>query len=65
MMGSTNAIESLANSDEVIILTVHECLRAVSKEDAHGSLTSVGIVVLASLKIVPIVAAVALGVAVS
>ena len=65
MMGSTNAIESLANSDEVIILDRPRVpARSFRAKMPIALLTSVGIVVLASLKIVPIVAAVALGVAV-
>jgi di/tricarboxylate transporter len=65
MMGSTKAIESLADSDEVIILDRPRVpARSVRIKMPIALLTSIGIVVLASLKIVPIVAAVAFGVAV-
>lgn len=65
MMGSTRAIDSLANSDEVIILDrPRVAARSVRAKLPITLLTAVGIVTLASLKLVPIVAAVALGVAV-
>jgi di/tricarboxylate transporter len=64
MMGSTDAIDSLANSDEIIILdrprVPAKSLR-VKMPIAIG--TSIGIVTLATLNLVPIVAAVCLGVA--
>ena len=64
MMGSTEAIDSLANSDEIIILdrprVPAKSLR-VKMPIAIG--TSIGIVTLATLNLVPIVAAVCLGVA--
>ena len=64
MMGSTKAIESLSNSDEIIILdrprVPAKSLR-VKMPIAIG--TSVGIVALATFNVVPIVAAAALGVA--
>ena len=65
MMGSTEAIDSLANSDDIIILDrprVPARSLRVKMPIAIG--TSVGIVTLATLNIVPIVAAVILGVAV-
>jgi di/tricarboxylate transporter len=65
MMGSTDAIDSLANSDEIIILDrprVPARSLRVKMPIAIG--TSVGIVTLATLNLVPIVAAVILGVAV-
>jgi di/tricarboxylate transporter len=65
MMGSTKAIESLANSDEVIILDRPRVpARSVRAKMPIALATSIGIVALASLKIVPIVAVVALGVAI-
>ena len=65
MMGSTKAIDSLANSDEVIILDRPRVpARSVRAKMPVALATSTGIVVLATLKIVPIVAVVALGVAV-
>ena len=64
MMGSTKAIESLNNSDEIIILdrprVPAKSLRA-KMPIALG--TSAGIVTLATFNVVPIVAAAALGVA--
>jgi len=65
MMGSTRAIDSLANSDEIIILDrprVPARSLRVKMPIAIG--TTIGIVTLASLNIVPIIAAVALGVSV-
>jgi di/tricarboxylate transporter len=65
MMGSTRAIDSLANSDEIIILdrprVPAKSLR-VKMPIAIG--TTVGIVAMATFNLVPIVAAVCLGVAV-
>jgi di/tricarboxylate transporter len=65
MMGSTKAIESLANSDEIIILDrprVPARSLRVKMPIAIG--ITVSIVTLASFNIVPIVAAVAMGVAI-
>lgn len=65
MMGSTTAIDSLASSEEIIILdrprVPAKSLRA-KMPIAIG--TAIGIVALASLNVVPIVAAVSLGVSV-
>ncbi|MGZ0655120.1 SLC13 family permease [Coraliomargarita sp. W4R53] len=65
MMGSTKAIDSLANSDEIIILDrprVPARSLRVKMPIAIGTATS--IVALATFNLVPIVAAVCLGVAV-
>jgi len=65
MMGSTVAIDALANSDEIIILDrprVPARSLRVKMPIAIG--TTVGIVMMATFNIVPIVAAVCLGVAV-
>ncbi|MDQ8194260.1 SLC13 family permease [Coraliomargarita sp. SDUM461004] len=65
MMGSTKAIDSLANSDEIIILDrprVPARSLRVKMPIAIG--TAISIVALATLNLVPIVAAVCLGVAV-
>jgi di/tricarboxylate transporter len=65
MMGSTEAIDSLANSDEIIILDrprVPARSLRVKMPIAIG--TCVGIVTMATLNLVPIVAAVCLGVAI-
>ena len=65
MMGSTKAIDSLANSDEIIILDrPRVAARSVRAKMPIAITTTVGIVALASFNIVPIVAAVALGVAI-
>ncbi|MDP4642975.1 MAG: SLC13 family permease [Opitutales bacterium] len=64
MMGSTDAINSLANSEEIIILDrprVPARSLRVKMPIAIG--TTIGIVMLATLNVVPIVSAVALGVA--
>lgn len=64
MMGSTDAINSLANSEEIIILDrprVPARSLRVKMPIAIG--TTIGIVTLATLNVVPIVSAVALGVA--
>lgn len=65
MMGSTDAIDSLANSDDIIILDrprVPARSLRVKMPIAIG--TTIGIVTMATLNLVPIVAAVCLGVAV-
>ena len=65
MMGSTASIDSLANSDEIIILDrprVPACSLRVKMPIAIG--TTIGIVTLATLNLVPIVSAVCLGVAI-
>lgn len=65
MMGSTKAIESLSNSDEIIILDrprVPARSLRVKMPIALG--TVCGIVTLATFNIVPIVAAVCLGIAI-
>ena len=65
MMGSTRAIDTLANSDDIIIL---DRARVPARSFRAKMPISIGvtsaIVSLASFKIVPIVAAVALGVAI-
>ena len=64
MMGSTRAIESLADSDEVILLDRPRVpTKSVRAKMPLAIGTSIGIVALASLNLVPIVAAVSLGVA--
>ena len=65
MMGSTASIDSLANSDEIIILDrprVPARSLRVKMPIAIG--TTIGIVTLATLSLVPIVSAVCLGVAI-
>ena len=65
MMGSTASIDSLANSDEIIILDrprVPARSLRVKMPIAIG--TTIGIVILATLNLVPIVSAVCLGVAI-
>ena len=65
MMGSTASIDSLANSDEIIILDrprVPARSLRVKMPIAIG--TTIGIVTLATLNLVPIVSAVCLGVAI-
>lgn len=65
MMGSTDAIDSLANSDEIIILDrprVPARSLRIKMPIAIG--TTIGIVTMAALNLVPIVSAVCLGVAV-
>jgi di/tricarboxylate transporter len=65
MMGSTASIDSLANSDEIIILDrprVPACSLRVKMPIAIA--TTIGIVVMATLNLVPVVSAVCLGVAI-
>ena len=65
MMGSTASIDSLANSDEIIILDrprVPARSLRVKMPIAIG--TTIGVVTMASLNLVPIVSAVCLGVAI-
>lgn len=65
MMGSTKAIDSLSNSDEIIILDRPRVpARSLRAKMPIALGTSIGIVTLASFNIVPIVAAVSLGVAI-
>ncbi|MGJ8652460.1 MAG: SLC13 family permease [Opitutaceae bacterium] len=65
MMGSTKAIDSLANSDEIIILDRPRVpTRSVRVKMPIAIGVTISIVTLASLNIVPIISAVALGVAV-
>ncbi|MGB0414252.1 MAG: SLC13 family permease [Coraliomargarita sp.] len=65
MMGSTKAIDSLANSDEIIILDRPRVpARSVRAKMPIAIGTAVGIVTMATINLVPIVAAVSLGVAV-
>ena len=65
MMGSTKAIESLANSEEVILLDRPRVpAKSVRAKMPLVIGAAAGIVALASFNIVPIVAAVSLGVAV-
>lgn len=62
MMGSTTAIDSLANSDEIIILDRPRVpARSIRAKMPIAIAATVGIVTLASLNIVPIVAAVSFG----
>lgn len=64
MMGSTDAIDSLASSDEIIILDRPRVpARSLRIKMPLAIGTAVGIVTMATLNIVPIVAAVCLGVA--
>jgi di/tricarboxylate transporter len=65
MMGSNKAIESLSSSDEIIILDRPRVpARSLRVKMPIALSTAVGIVMLASFNVVPIVAAVSLGVAV-
>ncbi|MGJ8638046.1 MAG: SLC13 family permease [Opitutaceae bacterium] len=65
MMGSTKAIDSLANSDEIIILDrPRVATRSVRAKMPIAISVTVSIVAMASLNIVPIIAAVSLGVAI-
>ncbi len=65
MMGSTSAIDTLANSDQIILLDRPRVpARSVRSRMPIALATSVSIVTLATMNVVPIVAAVALGVAV-
>ncbi len=64
MMGSTIAIDSLANSDDIIILDRPRVpARSLRAKMPIAIGTTAGIVTLASFNVVPIVAAVSLGVA--
>ncbi|MGB0409090.1 MAG: SLC13 family permease [Opitutales bacterium] len=64
MMGSTNAIDSLVDSDEIIMLDRPRVpARSVRARMSVAIGTSAAIVTLAAMNIVPIVAAVSLGVA--
>ncbi len=63
LMGSTTAIDSLANSEDIIILDRPRVPALSNRARMPIALaTTVGIVTLASLNIVPIVAAVTMGV---
>ena len=65
MMGSTKAINSLTNSEEIILLDRPRLpARSVRAKMPIAITLTVGIVTLATLNLVPIVAAVALGVAI-
>ncbi|TVP79146.1 MAG: TRAP transporter large permease subunit [Puniceicoccaceae bacterium] len=65
MMGSTEAIDSLANSDDIIILDRPRVpARSLRMKMPIAIGVSAGIVTMATLNLVPIVAAVILGVAV-
>ncbi|MGC6423873.1 MAG: SLC13 family permease [Lentimonas sp.] len=65
MMGSTKAIDTLANSDEIIILDRPRVpTHSVRAKMPIAIGVTVGIVTLATLNVVPIIAAVALGVAI-
>lgn len=64
MMGSNNAIENLASSEELILLDRPRVpAKDIRAKMPIALLTSVGVVTLASLNIVPILAAASLGVA--
>jgi len=64
MMGSTSAIDSLASSDEIILLDRPRVpARSVRTRMPIAIATTAGIVALATANVVPIVAAVSLGVA--
>ena len=65
MMGSTASIDSLANSDEIIILDRPRVpARSLRVKMPIAIATTIGIVTLATLNLVPIVSAVCLGVAI-
>ncbi|MAV84434.1 MAG: SLC13 family permease [Puniceicoccaceae bacterium] len=65
MMGSTASIDSLANSDEIIILDRPRVpARSLRIKMPIAIATTIGIVTMATLNLVPIVSAVCLGVAV-
>ena len=65
MMGSTASIDSLANSDEIIILDRPRVpARSLRVKMPIAISTTIGIVTLATLNLVPIVSAVCLGVAI-
>lgn len=64
MMGSTKAIHSLSNSEEIILLDRPRLpARSVRAKMPIAIAVTIGIVTLATLNLVPIVAAVSLGVA--
>jgi len=65
MMGSTASIDSLANSDEIIILDRPRVpARSLRIKMPIAIATTIGIVTMATLNLVPIVSAVCLGVAI-
>lgn len=65
MMGSTKAIDSLADSDEVIILDRPRVpAKSLRVKMPIAILTTIGIVTMATINLVPIIAAVSLGVAI-
>ena len=65
MMGSTKAINSISTSEEIILLDRPRVpARSVRAKMPIAITVTIGIVTLASLNLVPIVAAVALGVAI-
>jgi di/tricarboxylate transporter len=65
MMGSTASIDSLANSDEIIILDRPRVpARSLRIKMPIAIATTIGIVAMATLNLVPIVSAVCLGVAI-
>ena len=65
MMGSTASIDSLANSDEIIILDRPRVpARSLRIKMPIAIATTIGIVTIATLNLVPIVSAVCLGIAV-
>ena len=65
MMGSTASIDSLANSDEIIILDRPRVpARSLRIKMPIPIATTIGIVTMATLNLVPIVSAVCLGVAI-
>ncbi len=65
MMGSTVSIDSLANSDEIIILDRPRVpARSLRIKMPIAIATTIGIVTMATLNLVPIVSAVCLGVAI-
>ena len=65
MMGSTASIDSLANSDEIIILDRPRVpARSLRIKMPIAITTTIGIVTMATLNLVPIVSAVCLGVAI-
>ena len=65
MMGSTASIDSLANSDEIIILDRPRVpARSLRAKMPIAIGTTIGIVIMATLNFVPIVSAVCLGVAI-
>jgi di/tricarboxylate transporter len=65
MMGSTKAIDAIANSDEIILLDRPRVpAKSVRAKMPIAICTTIGIVTLATIDLVPIVAAVSMGVAV-